>query len=268
VTIFDRCAMHAEGLAYADNQQHIPCPASLASYTLRNGVQVATFDRPSGYRVSYEGIDDTRLQFEFRGIMRPQDFNDPEQDPLVRRKQTTGGAWGGAFNGHFDMTGRAIGELILRGQRHPIDCLSTMDHSWGPRRERDNGNAAVLQAHFGPDFAIHALTALDPRQPEAIGPMLHGYVLNRGAVRGLVAGRGKVVRHGRFPASIQVWLEDEHGESYVLTGSLLTWAPWAPYPSILYYQGLAQWNLRGSVGYGPFQEIISRAFVTRHRLSN
>jgi hypothetical protein len=268
VTIFDRCATHAEGLAYADNQQHIPCPASLANYSLRNGVQVTTFDAPSGYRVSYTGIDDTELHFEYRGLMRPQDFNDPEQDPLVRRQQTAGGAWGGAFNGHFDMTGRAIGELKLRGKRHRIDCISTMDHSWGPRKERDNGNAAIVQAHFGEDFAIHALTGLDPRRPDAIGPIYHGYVLADGKVRGLVAGRGKVVRFGMFPASIDVSLEDEHGQTYELTGSFLTWAPWAPYPSILYYQGLARWNLQGRIGQGPYQEIISRAFVTRHRLSD
>jgi len=272
VTIFDRCANHAEGLAYADNQQHIPCPKSLAQYTLRNGLTVEALDPPSRYKIDYIGIDDTELHFEFAGLMRPQDFNDPDQDPLVRRKQVangaSAGAWGGAFNGHFDMTGHAIGELLLRGRRHRIDCLSTMDHSWGPRKERDNGSAAVIQAHFGERFAIHALTGLDPREPDAIGPMYHGYVLTDGEVRGLVSGRGKVTRLGMFPASIAVSLADEGGRTYELTGSFLTWAPWAPYPSILYYQGLAQWNLQGRVGHGPYQEILSRAFITRHRLSD
>jgi hypothetical protein len=268
VTIFDRCADHWEGLAYADNQQHIPCPASLARYSLRNGVSVTSVNAPRDYRIDYVGIDDTELHFDFSGLMRPQDFNDPEQDPLTRRQQTGGGAWGGAFNGHFDMTGRVTGELKLRGQRHRIDCLGTMDHSWGPRKERDNGSAVVVQAHFGDGLSIHALTGFDPTRRDAIGPVYHGYVLRDGEVRGLVSGQGRLTRLRMFPSAIEVRLEDEDGREYALSGSMLTWAPWAPYPSIIYYQGLATWSMGGVIGHGPYQEILSRAYVTRHRLSS
>ena len=44
--------------------------------------------------------------------------------------------WGHAYAGHFDQTGRYEGELSLRGRRHAIDCVATMDHSWGVRAER------------------------------------------------------------------------------------------------------------------------------------
>lgn len=268
ITIFDKCANHWEGLVYTDHQQHIPCPKSLARYSLRNGVTVEAFNHPNDYRVSYTGIDDTEFQLEFTGMMRPQDLNDPEQDPLTRAKGSGGGAWDKAFNGHFDMTANVTGELKLRGRCFDVDCLATIDHSWGPRLERGNSNAVVLQAYFGKALAIHLLAAYEPCKEEAVGPAYHGYVFREGEVRGIVAATGRVRRRGRFPQVIEVSLEDEDGRSYKLSGKMLNWAPWAPYSSVIYYSGLAGWELDGRQGHGPYQEITSREFVARHKLSD
>jgi hypothetical protein len=269
VTIFDRCATHWEGLAYTDNQQHVPGPPDLGGYSLRNGAQVSTTDRPRNYRVDYLGIDDTELHFDFVGLMRPQDFNDPAQDPLAK---APGGAWDNAFNGHFDLTGKVTGELRLRGITHGIDCLATMDHSWGPRLERDNGSATFIQAHFGEDLSINALIAVHAASPDTLGELLHGYVLRDGGVRALIKCRGEVERDPRghnlrFPRRFHLVAEDVTGNEYVLDGKFSTWAPWAPYASVIYYQGMAQWQYEGRTGYGAFQEVLSRAAISRHRLS-
>ncbi|GAC1623378.1 MAG: hypothetical protein NVS9B10_08330 [Nevskia sp.] len=270
VTIFDRISRHWEGQAYVDNQQHLPCPAKLSDFSLPNGLAIKVVEAPRHLRVDYVGIDDTEVHFDFRGLMVPQDINDPAQDPLTRRKLEQPGqpatAWDGAFGGHFELTGRAQGELILRGKRYAIDSLGTMDHSWGPRAERDNTNAVWFQAHFGDDLVIHALCGLDPRRPEAIGPLWHGYVLRNGTVRGLVSAQGRTDRQGMFVAGQEVHLADEDGRRYRMTGSAVNWGPWAPYPSVVYYQSLTRWNLDGRTGFGPYQEVVSRAFVARHRL--
>ncbi|HCD56580.1 hypothetical protein [Haliea sp.] len=268
VTIFDRCACHWEGLAYTDNQQHMPCPESLVSYELRNGVSVECLDAPGDYRVSYQGIDETRFQLTFSSVMRPQDLNDPDQDPITRIASAPGQAWDDAFNGHFDMTAHVTGELILRGQHFAVDCYATIDHSWGPRLERDNSSAVVVQAYFGSDIALHLLAAFDPTRERAIGPAYHGYVLRQGRVIGVVSASGEVTRKRMFPLTIEVNVEDEEGNRYCLTGQMQNWAPWAPYNSVIYYSGLALWQLDGRTGYGPYQEILSRAFVARHKLSN
>jgi hypothetical protein len=266
VTIFDRCAHHWEGLAYTDNQQHIPGPADLASYELRNGVRVEAMARPRDYRIDYAGIDATELHVEFRGLMRPQDFNDVTQDPLAGGH--TGGSWDDAFNGHFDLTGRVVGELVLRGERHAIDCMATMDHSWGPRLERDNGSATFFQAHFGNGMSINALIALDPALPNIHGALLHGYALRDGEIRPLIRCRGSVERDGMRPTGFNIVVEDTSGRSYALDGCFVTWAPWAPYSSVLYYQGMARWHHENLTGYGAYQEVLSRAAVSRHRLSS
>lgn len=268
VTIFDRCARHWEGLAYTDNQQHIPCPPSLTHYALRNGVDVEVLDAPQDYRIRYDGIDDTSLTFEFRGLMRPQDFNDPDQDPMAHPKAGSGGSWDKAFDGHFDMTGHASGDLVLRGERHRIDCLATMDHSWGPRAERNNGSAVFLQAHFDRDLSINALLMLDPAAMERCGPLLHGYVMRNGQVRGLISGEGHSIRNGLFPDRFAVTLHDEDGQRYALEGSFETWAPWAPYASVLYYQGMVRWEHAGRIGTGAYQEVLSRAAIARHKLAD
>ena len=266
ITIFDRCATHWESLAYTDNQQHIPCPASLARYSLRNGLTVEALDPPRDYKIDYVGIDDTELHFSFNGLMRPQDFSDPEQDPLARKMQA-GSGWDKAFDGHFDLTGKVDGELRLRGVTHEIACLATMDHSWGPRAERDNGSAVFIQAHFDEDLSINALMKFDPSDMSRFGPMLHGYVMRSGEVTALVAGEGRTERRGIRPDRFTAMVEDERGFLLALSGHFETWAPWAPYASVLYYQGMARWDHEGRAGTGAFQEVISRAAIARHGLA-
>ena len=34
---------------------------------------------------------------------------------------------------HFDQAGHVTGEMVLHGERIPIDCFSVRDRSWGPR---------------------------------------------------------------------------------------------------------------------------------------
>jgi hypothetical protein len=269
VTIFDRISRTWEGQAYVDNQQHLPCPEKLSAFTLPNGASLKVLAAPRDFHIDYVGIDDTEIHFDFKGIMPPQDINDPAQDPLTRRaREQAGGAaaWDGAFAGHFEMTARVTGELLLRGKRYDINCLGTMDHSWGMRAERDNTNAAWFQAHFGDDLVIHALAALDPRKPDAVGPVWHGYVLKNGVVRGLVSGTGRTHREGPYVDAVEAVVTDEDGQTYAMRGTPINWGPWAPYPSVTYYQSLMRWEMNGRIAHGPYQEVVSRAFASRHHL--
>jgi hypothetical protein len=84
-------------------------------------------------------------------------------------------------DGHFE------GEIDLNGGRHAFHCVSTMDHSWGPRPERSKTPMSWLHAHFSRELAMHAIFDFAPQ----VGPdgansfrLTHGYVLERGAVLG------------------------------------------------------------------------------------
>jgi hypothetical protein len=190
-------------------------------------------------------------------------MNDPAMDPLAEKRQENG--WSEAFGGHFEITGRVTGELILRGKRFVIDCVDTLDRSWGPRLERDNASVAWLHGSFGERLTIHVLAAIDPAHGPDFGALISGYVLDDGRVYGLTDLVGRCERQGVFPMSTVLRVTDRRGKSFEMTGAALNATPWAPAPSTLYTQCLMRWNLAGEIGHGVQQDVMSRAYLTRHR---
>ena len=263
ITVQDRFSQVWEEQLYIDNQQHLPCPKSLSQYELPNGLAVRVIEPLKHYHACYEGIDDTRIDLEFKALMDPFDMNDPAQDPSAAGR--LGHGWSHAFGGHFEITGRVTGEAILRGKPYKIDCIDTLDRSWGPRQERDNANVIWLHGSFGERLTVHALVAFDPVKSAAFGPLISGYVLEDGRVYGMTAVEGRTERHGLYPMSTVLQATDTRGKTFKLTAAAMNCAPWAPYPSVLYVQALMRWNHEGAIGYGVQQDVVSRAYATRHR---
>jgi hypothetical protein len=263
ITVVDRIAPAWEQQLYVDNQQHLPCPESLRDYALPNGLRVTVLKPLEHYRATYEGIDDTRIALEFRALMAPYDMNDPAMDPLAGKRLANG--WSEAFGGHFEITGRVTGELVVRGRRYAIDCVDTLDRSWGPRQERDNASVIWLHGSFGERLTVHVLAAFDPARSADFGSLISGYVLDDGAVHGLTQLEGRSERQGLFPMSSLVRVTDRRGKVFEMTGAAMNATPWAPCPAVVYTQCLMRWNLSGTVGYGVQQDVLSRAYLTRHR---
>ncbi len=72
------------------------------------------------YELSYADKSvDFALDFRFTGSHPPFRFS-PGEAPMVH-------------NPHLDQLGRFSGELVLHGERIPIDCWSVRDRTWGPR---------------------------------------------------------------------------------------------------------------------------------------
>src|SRR5260370_18284511 len=90
--------------------------------------------------------------------------------------------WGTAYNGHFDQTGHFQGRVAVRGRKVPIDCISTMDHSWGPRPERGAPNMSWLHAHFSRDLAFHVIFSFDPQTNGRDLSLRHGYRGAKGTI--------------------------------------------------------------------------------------
>ena len=264
ILIQDRIAPAWEAQAYVDNQQHLPCPASLLRYSLPNGLSVEACDPLEHYTITYDGIDDTSFEIDFRALMRPFDMNDPAIDPMASGR--IGAGWGGAaFSGHYEITGHIAGHLRLRGRDYQIDCVDTLDRSWGPRKERDNGNATWVHGSFGRDLTVHAFLGLDPAKRSGFGPLISGYVLEHGELSGLVSAEGMVERHGLLPMSNRLQVSDVRGRKFDLTAASINGCVWAPFPSMVYSQSFMRWNCEGRIGFGVQQDVLSRSYVTRHR---
>ena len=266
VLVQDRIAPAWEDQLYVDNQQHLPCPASLLDYTLPNGLSVQVIEPLRHTRLDYVGFDDTELHLDYRALMVPFDLNDPEMDPLAGPR--VGAGWGKAFSGHYEITCHITGTARLRGKEYRVDCIDTCDRSWGIREESGKGNAVWLHGSFGEALTVHALFGGgDPANTPSLGSLISGYVLENGAVHGLVSGRGTAVRLGTLPISAEVTLVDRRGKGFGLSGAAVNACAWAPFPSLIYPQSLMRWSLDGRTGWGIHQEVLSRAYLTRNRVA-
>lgn len=252
---------------YIDNQQHLPAPERLSDYRTANGLRVKAHS-VRDYTLSYQGYDDLRFNVEFRGLMDPFDIHDPDHSPKAKRtvtEQHSGSGLGASYGGHFDLTGKITGELILKGRRYPVDCVETMDHSWGPRAEIGIGSMAWMTAHFGPDLAIHWISAWDSSLPhDQQHRLAHGYVVDTGRIFGLTDMQLSVRHVGRMIVALDVEVTDVSGRRFAMTGMSIAGGPWECYLCTEVYAALVRWRLPdGRVGHGMCQEVESLQTLNR-----
>lgn len=254
---------------YVDSQQHLPAPEKLSDYSTPNGLRVQALS-PREYRVDYVGYDDMEIHVDFKGLMQPFDIHDPEHSPKAAKsveEQQAGSGLGAGYGGHFDLTGRVTGSFKFGGKEYAVDCIETMDHSWGVRPELGVHSMGWMHAHFGPDLAIHWINAWDLDKP--IGEqqtLAHGYVLEQGEVHGLTDLKLRSTRVGSVISGMQVEATDKRGLVWRMSGTAEVGAPWVPYTCTMLYAAMMRWTLSdGRVGYGMAQENQSLQALTRRR---
>ncbi|MDX6381962.1 MAG: hypothetical protein QOI57_2986 [Rubrobacteraceae bacterium] len=251
-----------------ESQVHVPIPdnRSLLDYQLANGLSVRCREPNKLWDVDYDDGDGTEIHFRYTALMEPFDIHDPEQDPMVAaEREGSDFAWGTAYNGHFDQTGHIEGEIVLNGARHALDCVSTMDHSWGPRPERAHTPMSWLHAHFSRDLAIHAIFTYDPDvAPDGTSALqlTHGYVLEDGEVHGLKAGEGESTRSGMFPMTTRLRVVDRRDREWVLDGSAKTTFPWQAWPGVVAFNVLHEWRCEDRTGFGEVMDFLGLGQIT------
>jgi len=263
ITIIDRISDLWEEQAYVDNQQHMPCPEKLSDFSLPNGLTVKAVDPTRHYRVEYEGIDDTSFRLDYHALHTAYDINDPELDPLAAARN--GPAWDSSWSGHYEMTYRITGDLVLRGKRHAVDCVETGDRSWGPRPERENASVIWWHVSFGEALSCHMFVKHDIATTNEMGDLISGYILENGELTGLVAARGRQEYRRAMPMGGEVSVTDARGRVFDFTYSTVNGCYWAPYPSNTFLQSSLRASHRGMIGTGAQQLGLSRAYLTRNR---
>lgn len=245
---------------YIDLQHHLPLPARAEAFTLPNGLSFAARSIRD-YRIDYTGFDDTELHLELTGLMEPYDIHDPDMDPMAvadqgARAATTG--FGAAYAAHFDMSVQVRGQLKLRGENFAVDCVATMDHSWGPRPESTLNAVLWANAHFDDGLVLHSIWSLDRAAPRGQQHVFrHGYAVVDGKVRGVRAGRFDAVRNGHFVGAAEMALTDVDGTEHVAFGTMLTSHLWAPYGNNLSQMTMHRWQARdGRRGMGTVLEGV------------
>ncbi|MCE2510525.1 MAG: hypothetical protein J4G10_06060 [Alphaproteobacteria bacterium] len=249
---------------YSDNHAHLPCPERLEDYTLASGLSVKAVNAPMEYEVHYEGYGDTEFHLHFQGLVEPYDTSDPDMDPMTAQKADEHEhSWRKtAYKGHFDHTVRATGECKILGTPYQIDCVTTMDHSWGLRPEMDAQPMMWMHGHWGEDFAFHVILSFDPLNTDRIGPLLHGYIVENGEMHPLIAGKGVAKRNKFMAMEVELELKDVRGKTHSVRGESAASYVWRAWPGIAVYTSLLKWNDRnGKPGWGETQDCLSMKYV-------
>jgi len=252
-------SMSPLGTWYTDIQQHIRLPERFEQFKLSNGL---AFEARSirNYRVDYVGVDDTEIHVDVDGIMEPYDIHDPAMDPLAvvaadEHVRSQGSGFGSAYANHFDMSCRVRGALKVRGRSFDIDCVATMDHSWGPRAERGMSPMTWINAHFGEDYTLQAIFSYEPRAvPERQFKFAHGYALVDGEVRGCKSAHLVAHRMERFALGFELSMTDKNDRVYSAYGSPLSMMLWVPYSCTYVPNVFIRWQSGERIGYGNSQE--------------
>lgn len=256
IEIVDRWSEYIHDAAYMLMTHHNPLPERAERFTLDTGF---SFEARSlrEYRIGYKASD-IELDIEAIGIMEPYDIHDPSMDPMAVADEAAAIAnsgFGSAYASHFDMTVRVKGSLRLGDRRLPIDCVATMDHSWGPRPEVALTPILWVNAHFGESYALHGIFAYDRYAP--IGQQhsfKHGYALIDGKVRGANAGMVRTTRKGLYPLTTEVTLTDVDGREHRLSGEAVTHHPWMAYGNNLAPVCMMRWQAGDAEGHGTYME--------------
>lgn len=267
VFVNSRRVTSAWEIDFWDSRAYLPLPKSksLLDYTLDNGLSVTCSVPNKVWHLRYDNGEKLKIDVRYEALMDGFDIHDPEMDP--RTKNTRGDLSGSAaYAGHFDMTGKISGEVVLNGTRHKVDSMSTMDHSWGVREEKQLGTMTWLQAHFDHDLAVHAMFDFDP----TIGPdqefdahLTHGYVMDHGRGIGLAEGTARISRTGMYAEKITLTLVDAQGRDWNLDGVAQTQFPCQFWPGSMAFMVLPRWQMGSAVGHGTSTDFLDLQHFTK-----
>jgi hypothetical protein len=246
----------------------IPEPRDLSNFRLDNTLSIRCMKPNMDWWIGYDDGAGTTIDVTYRSIMPPFDIHDPDLDPMkakaLKAASEGGGqfAWGTAYNGHFDQTGHFLGVVKVRGKAYPIDCVSTMDHSWGPRPERGAPNMSWLHAHFSRDLAMHAIFSFDPEANGTLLSLAHGYVVEHGKIFGVKDAHGRTKRRERYAETVDLVLIDNTDREWKLSAEGLTTFPWQCWPNMVSFNVLGRWRCGDRVGYGEIQDFFEMPQLT------
>lgn len=222
------------------------------------------------YQVAYRDAErGFAIAFEFRAAHPPHRFT-PGEPPAMH-------------NPHIDQLGRFTGELVLHGERIPIDCWSVRDRTWGPREgahaqsqkyvgkpkpvkfpggprwreiERERGNGRIQYIFGHADDQTGFLSFVRPADGDARGwsPLNMGWLLRDGKFARLDKTKSRM-RNFRdkdtgWSQHMEVELVDEDGRNMEAEGFSVSHMCEHGAGS----NALMRWELAGRIGWGEDQD--------------
>jgi hypothetical protein len=260
-------------MEFIDYRNTMPWPEIDGSaITTANGLRVefiepgrtarVTFRSPDG-ETSIDVLQEAVTPLLARGHVMPGEErdSDPSQKP-----------------GGSEQFMHVTGELVLRGERHEVDCFAPRDRSW--RQVRGEAPATGVPPVgwtpmcFGKDLVFNqvgfeapdtdpAWTGVYELPPDR--PTHHfGWVYVDGELREIRRVRRNVLeRHPQLFAATrqEVEAEDEAGAKYQFSGQAIAMTAVPAWPNVTFRDSVFRWeDERGRTAHATYQEIWFDAF--------
>ncbi|MGV0836909.1 DUF7065 domain-containing protein [Mycolicibacterium thermoresistibile] len=275
VYVWDDTGARPEELRYFRIVEDVPLtdPApDLRDITIPGGGFRVTMLRPlRDYRIEFsDPAAGFAVQFTFAGVHDPRRYT-PGEPPFMEHT-------------HLDQLGHVTGELMLSGERIPIDCHSVRDRSWAPRgaprpagakrpssaervrhpggprwrqieRERGRGRIQYIFGHAGADTGFLGFVRVADGDAAGWSPLNHGWLLRDGRFERLDKSLSRMKNY-RDPvtgwsAHMELRLTDVTGRTMDTEGLAV---------SHICERGggstaLMRWEFDGRLGWGEDQDI-------------
>jgi hypothetical protein len=167
------------------------------------------------------------------------------------------------------------GELVLRGERHDVDCRAVRDRSWSQIRGEDPGGArrhpplGWTPMSFGDDLSLNATSIEHPDTSPAWAsvydmgenPRIHheSWIVRDGVPRRLVSVRRDVLEYHptMYAATRQVLdVVDEDGEEMRFEGEAIAMSAVHAWPNIAFHDSVYRWtDAQGRTTHCTYQEV-------------
>jgi hypothetical protein len=252
--VWDDSAAYPWELRYRAEYSGLQLPAraerDMRDFQWPNGVHVRVEEPLTNYRITYDDPGALQVDLLFEGIMAPN----PHPTGVVPFTKGT----------HFDQAGHVTGEMVLHGERIPVDCFSVRDRSWGPRplgRPRRREGNAPAPSFGGVGYSFCAAGPTDAWLVYAIpGPEVEpvpcGFLLRDGQYAHILAGERRVEFDGAtgWPVSLEIEAVDDRDRRLWVQGEVVS-RHWRGHGG----DSLVHWRWDDCEGFGEDQSYFSRA---------
>jgi hypothetical protein len=235
-------------IPYSRFRWHIPMPKADLTDVSFEGLTYRVLEPLQRYLVAYDDPGRLTMELDFAGI----DPIFPSWNQVDASSQTSG-------KGHFDQDCRVTGEIVLNGERIPIDTFGHRDRSWYSRP--DNAPRRSASVSFGVS-AREQFLILRPRMVGSEAPLTDGIggYLVRDGVRGHIvhAERRVTERVETRPTRFEIEATDSLGRTLEATGRSNGAFAFNTSPPIFAWMTQVEWTTTNGGSYlGEDQEAYA-----------
>lgn len=235
-------------LPYSRFRWHLPMPEQDLTDVTFDGLTYRVLEPLQRYLVAFDDPGRFTMELEFNGI----DPAFPGWTQVDKASQASG-------KGHFDQDCRVTGELVLDGERIPVNCFGHRDRSWYSRP--DNAPRRSASVSFGISEEEQFLLI----RPRSVGAKAQapnegngGYLVRDGVRAPIVEARRSVTERVRGqPVRLELALADALGRTLEATGRVNGCFAFNTSPPIFAWMSQVEWSTADGACLGEDQEAYA-----------